>query len=66
MDKDQKDFQRRSLYRLSVLLDCGLTEEQLNACMDLLDAKLCNPEALAVVINRMKEECRSLQARRMA
>ena len=57
-------FKKRSIHRLSQLLDCGLTEEQLNSCVDLLEAKFVNPEALAHVVNQMKAECKAFAARR--
>ena len=47
---------RQSLHRLSELLDCGLTKEQLDCCISLLNSKLCNPEALAQVVKQFKQQ----------
>ena len=54
-DNEKRAFHINSLKRLSKLLDCGLSDAQLDICLALLERKLANPEALAQVVCELQE-----------
>jgi len=58
---ERKAFHKSSLKRLGKLLDCGLTDAQLDICLALIERKLVNPEALAQVVDQLKTEAEKLR-----
>jgi mitotic-spindle organizing protein 1 len=50
-------------YEINKILDCGLDKESLSICIALLETGI-NPEALAQVIKKLREE--AAQANRQA
>jgi len=54
-EHERRAFHINSLKRLSKLLDCGLTDAQLDICFALLERKLANPEALAQVVTELQQ-----------
>ncbi|KAK9464671.1 mitotic-spindle organizing gamma-tubulin ring associated-domain-containing protein [Lipomyces arxii] len=48
------------LYKISLLLDAGLSKEALQTCVKLLENGI-NPEALAVAVRRLQDTSTSLQ-----
>jgi Mitotic-spindle organizing gamma-tubulin ring associated len=44
-----------TVYRLSQLLDTGLTEKQVNVCLEILKKRSVNPELLASIVSELRE-----------